>query len=65
MGFLGAAAFQWINPKSWLVCASAAATFLEPGAGRAAAQAAILGLLIMMIVLVVRPTGLLGTSEKV
>jgi threonine/homoserine/homoserine lactone efflux protein len=45
VGFLGAAAFQWINPKSWLVCASAAATFLEPGAGRAAAQAAILGLL--------------------
>ena len=23
-GFLTAAAFQWINPKSWLVCASAA-----------------------------------------
>src|SRR5262249_5446656 len=28
IGFLGAAAFQWINPKSWLVCASTAATFL-------------------------------------
>jgi threonine/homoserine/homoserine lactone efflux protein len=25
VGFLAAAAFQWINPKSWLVCASAAA----------------------------------------
>ena len=35
IGFLGAAAFQWINPKSWLVCASAAATFLEPSAGSA------------------------------
>src|SRR5690349_13000821 len=23
VGFLQAAAFQWINPKSWLVCASA------------------------------------------
>jgi threonine/homoserine/homoserine lactone efflux protein len=29
VGFLSAAGFQWINPKSWLVCASAAATFLK------------------------------------
>src|SRR6202521_5260113 len=33
IGFVGAAAFQWINPKSWLVCASAAATFLDRGSG--------------------------------
>jgi threonine/homoserine/homoserine lactone efflux protein len=38
IGFLGAAAFQWINPKSWLVCASAAATFLDQGAGSALGQ---------------------------
>jgi threonine/homoserine/homoserine lactone efflux protein len=25
VGFTGAAAFQWVNPKSWLVCASATA----------------------------------------
>jgi threonine/homoserine/homoserine lactone efflux protein len=31
VGFLGAAAFQWINPKSWLVCASAASTYLKVG----------------------------------
>lgn len=31
VGFLGAAAFQWINPKSWLVCASAASTYLKAG----------------------------------
>src|SRR4029450_9690658 len=31
VGFFGAAAFQWVNPKSWLVCASAAATFLAAG----------------------------------
>src|SRR5262245_6217532 len=24
VGFAGAAVFQWVNPKSWLVCASAA-----------------------------------------
>jgi threonine/homoserine/homoserine lactone efflux protein len=42
IGFVGAAAFQWINPKSWLACASAAATFVE-GAG--ASRAALLALL--------------------
>jgi threonine/homoserine/homoserine lactone efflux protein len=44
VGFLGAAAFQWINPKSWLVCASAAATFLDEGAGSALGQSAAFGL---------------------
>jgi threonine/homoserine/homoserine lactone efflux protein len=44
VGFLGAAAFQWINPKSWLVCASAAATFLTEGANSALAQSAAFGL---------------------
>ena len=39
VGFLGAAAFQWINPKSWLVCASAAGTYLHAGAGSALEQA--------------------------
>lgn len=47
VGFLGAAAFQWINPKSWLVCASAAATFLEDGASGALAQSAAFGLAFM------------------
>ena len=44
VGFLGAAAFQWINPKSWLVCASAAATFLDRGAGSAFGQSVAFGL---------------------
>jgi threonine/homoserine/homoserine lactone efflux protein len=44
VGFLGAAAFQWINPKSWLVCASAAATFLTEGANSALAPSAAFGL---------------------
>ena len=33
VGYLGAAIFQWVNPKSWLVTASAAGTFLSAGAG--------------------------------
>jgi threonine/homoserine/homoserine lactone efflux protein len=44
VGFVGAAAFQWVNPKSWLVCASAAATFLQDGASSALAQSAAFGL---------------------
>jgi threonine/homoserine/homoserine lactone efflux protein len=39
VGFIGAAAFQWINPKSWLVCASAAGAYLDAGSGSALAQA--------------------------
>src|SRR6185436_4146467 len=42
VGFFGAAAFQWVNPKSWLVCASAAATFLASGES-AFGQALLLG----------------------
>ena len=39
VGFAGAAAFQWINPKSWIVCASAAATYLTAQSGGALMQA--------------------------
>jgi threonine/homoserine/homoserine lactone efflux protein len=47
VGFVGAAAFQWVNPKSWLVCASAAATFLDRQAGSALGQSAALGLVFL------------------
>jgi threonine/homoserine/homoserine lactone efflux protein len=33
VGFVGAAVFQWINPKSWLVSTSAAGTFLSAEGG--------------------------------
>src|SRR2546425_837644 len=44
----GTAAFQWVNPKSWLVCASAAATLLHEGAGSALGQSAALGFLFFL-----------------
>jgi len=43
VGYVAAAAFQWINPKSWLVSASAAGTFLSRDAGSPLLQAALLG----------------------
>jgi threonine/homoserine/homoserine lactone efflux protein len=51
IGFLGAAAFQWINPKSWLACTSAAAAFLDQSRGSAHVQAAMLALLFALAAL--------------
>jgi threonine/homoserine/homoserine lactone efflux protein len=43
VGFVRAAIFQWVNPKSWLVSVSAAGTFLDVEAGSPVVQAALLG----------------------
>jgi len=43
VGFTGAAVFQLVNPKSWLVSASAAGTFLSAEAGSPVVQSALLG----------------------
>lgn len=51
VGFIGAAVFQWGNPKAWLVVSSAAGAFLSPKAGGAAAQAASLAGLFVMAAL--------------
>jgi threonine/homoserine/homoserine lactone efflux protein len=40
-GFLGMAAFQWVNPKGWLIGAAAVATFLDRRADGALGQAVI------------------------
>jgi threonine/homoserine/homoserine lactone efflux protein len=47
LGLLGAAAFQWVNPKAWLACASATATFLNRRAGSALAQSVSIALLFL------------------
>jgi threonine/homoserine/homoserine lactone efflux protein len=45
VGFWQAALFQWVNPKSWLVCASAVGTYLQAHAGSALEQSLLFGLL--------------------
>jgi threonine/homoserine/homoserine lactone efflux protein len=50
-GFLGMAAFQWINPKGWLVGVAAVATFLDRRAGSALAQAAVLAIVFALVAL--------------
>jgi threonine/homoserine/homoserine lactone efflux protein len=49
VGFVEAAAFQWINPKSWLVSASAAGTYLHLTSGSALAQAVAFGALFVVV----------------
>ena len=51
VGYLGAAVFQWVNPKSWIVSASAAGTFLSAHAGSPIWQAAALGDLFLLAAL--------------
>ena len=51
VGFWQAAAFQWVNPKSWLVSASAVGTFLQAGAGSALAQSLAFGPLFVLAAL--------------
>src|SRR5439155_3605903 len=51
MGFWQAAAFQWINPKSWLVCASAVGTYLQADAGSAFEQSISFGVLFVLAAL--------------
>ena len=51
VGFAGAAVFQWVNPKSWLVSASAAGTFLNVEAGSPVEQSAYIGGLFALAVL--------------
>jgi threonine/homoserine/homoserine lactone efflux protein len=48
VGFTAAAAFQWVNPKSWLVCTSAAATYLQTQTGSALLQALLFAVLFVL-----------------
>jgi threonine/homoserine/homoserine lactone efflux protein len=51
LGFWGGAAFQWINPKSWLVSVSAVSAYLHPAAGKAFPQALTFGMLFILAAL--------------
>jgi threonine/homoserine/homoserine lactone efflux protein len=50
-GFLGMAAFQWVNPKGWLISVAAIAAFLDRRAGGALAQAAIFATVFTLVAL--------------
>jgi threonine/homoserine/homoserine lactone efflux protein len=48
VGFWQAAAFQWVNPKSWLVTTSAVGAYLQAGSVSALAQAVWFGSLFVL-----------------
>lgn len=50
-GFLAMAAFQWVNPKGWLVSTAAVATFLGRHAGEALGQAVVFAALFTLTAL--------------
>lgn len=56
VGFLGAAALQWVNPKAWLVSAGAVATYLPGGGDDAILHSAAFALVFVAAAL---PSGLL------
>lgn len=62
VGFAGAALFQWLNPKAWLVTTSAAGTYLQPEAGSALAQSLWLGALFLAAAV---PSGLVWLAAGV
>jgi threonine/homoserine/homoserine lactone efflux protein len=33
LGILGGAAFQWVNPKAWMICIGAVGTYVPPDTG--------------------------------
>lgn len=47
MGFWAAAAFQWVNPKAWVMAVTCMSTYLPPNAGMA--QVALLAGLFMVL----------------
>jgi threonine/homoserine/homoserine lactone efflux protein len=51
VGFWEAAAFQWVNPKSWLVCTGAVGTYFQAEAGNAFGQSVSLALLFIVAAL--------------
>ena len=65
VGFFGAAFFQWVNPKGWLVAVGAASTYLQPDTGSQLLQALVLAALFFAVAF---PSGLvwlvLGASMQ-
>ena len=51
VGFWYAAGFQWINPKSWLICAGAVGTYLKADDASAFSQSVSFGVLFVLAAL--------------
>lgn len=62
LGFFGAMAFQWVNPKAWMICLGAAGAFMTPGGG-IVTQALTVALVFLVVALpCITPWALLGAA---
>ncbi len=62
LGFLGAMAFQWVNPKAWMICLGAAGAFMAPD-GNVLAQGLIIGAVFLAVAVpCILPWALLGAA---
>ena len=62
IGFVGAALFQWLNPKSWLVSTSAVGTYFQADGGTALMQSVSIGALFVAAAL---PSGFVWLATGV
>ena len=49
LSFLQAALFQWVNPKAWIVCLSAVATFTNPDGSHILVQVVVLAIIFGLV----------------
>ena len=62
LGFVGAMAFQWVNPKAWMICLGAAGAFMLPE-GSVPAQALTIAVVFLAVALpCILPWALLGAA---
>ena len=62
MGFFGAAAFQWVNPKAWMIALSAASEFVVPGRPLLLEAGRIAGIFAIVAIPCILPWAMLGSG---
>ena len=62
LGFFGAAMFQWVNPKAWMIAFGAASEFVVPGRPLALEAARIAGVFAVVAIPCILPWAMLGSG---
>lgn len=64
LGFLGAAAFQWVNPKAWFIALAASAAWVLPGQAMGPQVAAIAAVFLVVCLPCVLAWAALGSAAS-
>ncbi len=62
LGFIGAALFQWVNPKAWMIALAAAGEFVVPGRPLGLEAARIAGVFFIIAIPCILPWAMLGSG---